>query len=193
MIFRNMHELSAGAATFLSLTMLFNAAQAAEAPNEPDNQLSPLVSPPVCADNRDMKATYIATPSDVFQNMGGGVAAAVRNFKTGAPEILLDVNRLANTPWQYQKFAYYHECAHHELGHMDIPKLKMHFDRRVAVEMEADCRAVSMLRDREKFSANDMTITTQTTRFEMEKNPNNRESQIRLRENNIQSCFLSAP
>lgn len=190
MKFRNMHKLPVGAAAFLSLAMLFNTAQAADVP---DNGPPPLVNPPACTDNRGMKAAYIATPSEDFYNMGGGVAATVRNFKTGAPEILLDINRLANTPWQYQKFAYYHECAHHELGHMDIPKLKMHYDLRVQIEMEADCRAISMLRDREKFSTDDMAIATQTTRFEMEKNPNNRESQIRQRENNIQACFLSAP
>lgn len=53
-------------------------------------------------------------------------------------------------PREFQRFIFYHECAHHELGHTSIPVHKEYAgwsSNRAKRETEADCRALERLKN----------------------------------------------
>lgn len=69
-------------------------------------------------------------------------------FVNRRPIISLDPERLARLPSKMQVFFYWHECAHHVLGH--------YFMRTFNSEKEADCWAVKTGRERGLFRRPDV-------------------------------------
>jgi len=73
----------------------------------------------------------------------------------GVPVILLDTESLGKLPEQFQNFVFFHECAHHELGHVTLENIIKEQTLRKADlsrELNADCVSVKRLVSDPKFS-----------------------------------------
>lgn len=152
-----------------------------------------LAAPPVCVDDRGMEVTYKFTTGEGLRGRVVNFAAAMRDPEvTGKPFILLDAPLLAMMTPQFQNLNYYHECAHHELGHLNkLPKEYSKAEKR-AIEGEADCEAAKKLSAEIGYRREDMNILYRnlTSIWQQE---GRSYDHARARIGGIDSCYRSAP
>jgi len=79
---------------------------------------------------------------------------AVATMLNGASAIVLDLNVLGNTAWQFELIAYAHECGHHFLGHVLNPS----YTPNPGHELAADCWAAKTTRDYGWLSPADYSV-----------------------------------
>ena len=84
-----------------------------------------------CVDNRGLRVAIEFGSVEV-----GGVAVATRR-DDGAPVIVLDREGLKGREGLFRRFVIAHECAHHQLGHLDAV-----WKSRIEKEIEAHCVAM---------------------------------------------------
>lgn len=75
-------------------------------------------------------------------NSPGLQDVAYSTVQAGTPVILVNPN-LAMTPGSYQAFAFFHECAHHGLGH--ILMIAHGQNPPMSAEVDADCVSIVQL------------------------------------------------
>jgi len=176
----------------LVLSLQFLTATGAQA--EPSAKDFPgLAAPPVCVDDRGMEVTYKFTTGEGLRGRVVNFAAAMRDPEvTGKPFILLDAPLLAMMTPQFQNLNYYHECAHHVLGHLNRPAREYSKSLKRDIEREADCEAARKLAMEVGYSREDMVVLYRNLAsiWQQEGRPY---EHTRARIGGIDSCYRSAP
>lgn len=99
----------------------------------------------------------IASPS-YFRSRHVDFGIATANFNR--PEILLDISSLRSMPEVFRLHVYYHECAHHALGHVGTAYYSKQANKqdRPIREREADCWAVRTMKEHHHISQQDLDL-----------------------------------
>ncbi len=145
----------------------------------------PLVPPPSCTNAQGQAVNFYYRDAAFFERFDLRFGMAFNDAKNGRPIAVLDKTTLATASSEFQHFAGYHECAHHENGD---PKTVagMSFLQKLQAEDAADCRAIKRLRDEKSYSSRELEIIIRDmTRLTMqeestEKSANLRAGKIRV-------------
>ena len=109
----------------------------------------PVVAPPVCVNNLGQSVSFISRPTTK-----GQVAAGMANRDTDGNPVIYRANYEKATP-AFQRFVDFHECAHHQVGHVDQPHPPRNSFEHLMNESIADCVAILRVREEanDSFSA----------------------------------------
>ncbi len=139
----------------------------------------PSRSQPVAFEGCQVDGLPVLTVEDPAVN---DIAVALRNPATGYPEIRY--NRAVATQLSYRTrlFVYFHECAHHRLGHT------LGYGRALPLVMEqqADCWAIRQLYGK-YLNAADLSALQQDLRFLSQASPTHFSGPQRAR--NLRDCL----
>ena len=97
---------------------------------------------PECVDPVGTKVKWIGVTTKTLIEFNAKAAVALKT-KTGHAQILYNKEGFPYLQDGWIKFIQYHECAHHELGHL-LPEYK---DNGISDEWEADCVAAKKLKE----------------------------------------------
>jgi len=103
-----------------------------------------VVTPPACINNLGETVSFISRPTT-----RGQVAAGMANRDSDGNPVIYRMSYELATP-AFQKFVDFHECAHHQVGHVDQPHPPRNSYDHLMNESIADC--VAILRVREEAS-----------------------------------------
>lgn len=108
-----------------------------------------VVAPPVCLNNLGESVSFISRPTTQ-----GQVAAGMANRDSDGNPVIYRANYEKATP-AFQKFVDFHECAHHQVGHVDQPHPPRNSFEHLMNESIADCVAILRVREEanDSFSA----------------------------------------
>ena len=100
-----------------------------------------VVAPPSCSNNQGEPVLFISR--SVSQ---GRVAAGMANRDTDGNPVIYRMNYDKATHG-FQRFIDFHECAHHQLGHVDQPHPPRNSFEHLMNESIADCVAILRVRE----------------------------------------------
>jgi hypothetical protein len=106
----------------------------------------PVVTPPVCINNLGETVSFISRPTNRSQ-----VAAGMANRDSDGNPVIYRVRYELATP-AFQKFVDFHECAHHQVGHVDQPHPPRNSYDHLMNESIADCVAILRVREEDNES-----------------------------------------
>ena len=104
-----------------------------------------VIAPLSCSNNLGEPVSFISR-----SGLPGKVAAGMANRDTDGNPVIYRMNYDQATP-AFQRFVDFHECAHHQLGHVDQPHPPYNSFEHLMNESIADC--VAILRVREEANA----------------------------------------
>lgn len=108
---------------------------------------------PICHDDKGVRVKFIPVSPVTLMMNGTSVAMAVKD-KQGKPVVAYDSYWIATLVPQHRTFIFYHECAHHELGHTNLPKYYNSPNDIEKGENDADCFAAQKVKQ-SGFTQND--------------------------------------
>ena len=101
----------------------------------------PLIDPPLCFNDRGETVEFITrSPSQ------GEVAAGIAHRDSDGRPIIVRMNYDKADP-AFQRFVDFHECAHHQVGHVDQPHPPRNSFDHLMNESIADCIAILRIRE----------------------------------------------
>ena len=101
----------------------------------------PLIDPPLCFNDRGETVEYIMRSASQ-----GQVAAGMANRDSDGRPIIVRMNYEKADP-AFQRFVDFHECAHHQVGHVDQPHPPRNSFDHLMNESIADCVAILRIRE----------------------------------------------
>ena len=101
----------------------------------------PVVTPPSCTNNQGEPVSFISR-----SGLQGEVAAGMANRDTDGNPVIYRMNYDKATP-AFQRFVDFHECAHHQVGHIDQPHPPRNSSEHLMNESIADCVAILLVRE----------------------------------------------
>jgi len=105
------------------------------------DQTNEVTTPPACVNN--LGETILFSLQSGSQ---GDVAAGMANRDTDGRPVIFRMNYENATP-AFQRFIDYHECAHHQVGHVDQPHPPRNSYAHLMNESIADCIAILRVRE----------------------------------------------
>ncbi len=99
------------------------------------------IAPPSCVNNLGETVLFLISASG-----DGDVAAGMANRDADARPVIYRVNYEKATP-AFQRFIDFHECAHHQVGHVDQPHPPRNSYDHLMNESIADCVAILRVRE----------------------------------------------
>ncbi len=103
--------------------------------------LHPLIDPPRCFNHLGETVEYITRSASQ-----GQVAAGMANRDSDGHPIIVRMNYDKADP-AFQRFVDFHECAHHQVGHVDQPHPPRNSFDHLMNESIADCVAILRVRE----------------------------------------------
>ena len=100
-----------------------------------------LIDPPVCFNHLGETVKYITRSASQ-----GQVAAGMANRDSDGRPIIVRMNYDKADP-AFQRFVDFHECAHHQVGHVDQPHPPRNSFDHLMNESIADCAAILRVRE----------------------------------------------
>ena len=100
-----------------------------------------VVTPPSCTNNQGEPVSFISR-----SGLQGEVAAGMANRDTDGNPVIYRMNYDKATP-AFQRFVDFHECAHHQVGHIDQPHPPRNSFEHLMNESIADCVAILRVRE----------------------------------------------
>jgi hypothetical protein len=100
-----------------------------------------LISPPSCVNNLGETVLFSERPASQ-----GGVAAGMANRDAEGRPVVYRMNYEKATS-AFQRFVDFHECAHHQVGHVDQPHPPRNSYDHLMNESIADCVAILRVRE----------------------------------------------
>jgi hypothetical protein len=100
-----------------------------------------VIPPPICMNNLGETVVFSSRTSD-----RGQVAAGMANRDQHGSPVIYRVNYENATP-AFQRFIDFHECAHHQVGHVDQPHPPRNSYDHLMNESIADCIAILRVRE----------------------------------------------
>jgi hypothetical protein len=127
------------------------------------NKQGLLLTPPACqANNQTIDYTPVTTM--MIWMYSNDVAQAFKDI-WGVGQVWFDKYRISRTPPEFQIFIFSHECAHHMLGHVDMPIIQAFANgKKREFENEADCMAMRRLKNEFGFKPRHFQKVYDTTR-----------------------------
>ena len=101
----------------------------------------PLIDPPRCFNHLGETVEYITRSTSQ-----GQVAAGMANRDSDGRPIIVRMNYHKADP-VFQRFVDFHECAHHQVGHVDQPHPPRNSFDHLMNESIADCAAILRVRE----------------------------------------------
>jgi len=101
----------------------------------------PLIDPPLCFNDRGETVEFITRSASQ-----GEVAAGMANRDSDGRPIIVRMNYDKADP-AFQRFVDFHECAHHQVGHVDQPHPPRNSFDHLMNESIADCIAILRIRE----------------------------------------------
>ncbi|MDB4022351.1 hypothetical protein N8348_03745 [Litorivicinus sp.] len=101
----------------------------------------PLIDPPLCFNDRRETVEFITHSASQ-----GEVAAGMANRDSDGRPIIVRMNYDKADP-AFQRFVDFHECAHHQVGHVDQPHPPRNSFDHLMNESIADCIAILRIRE----------------------------------------------
>ena len=101
----------------------------------------PLIDPPSCLNHLGETVQYITRSASQ-----GQVAAGMANRDSDGRPIIVRMNYDKADP-AFQRFVDFHECAHHQVGHVDQPHPPRNSFDHLMNESIADCVAILRVRE----------------------------------------------
>lgn len=101
---------------------------------------------PECHDPLGLKVQWVGVPVETLKKFNARAAVGIRSQTPAFGEyakVLYNKDSLPYAPDEWIRFILYHECAHHELGHL-LPEYK---PASIQDEWDADCVAVKKLKE----------------------------------------------
>lgn len=148
--------------TLSSLTLTFALVAGASIPvPAAATPINGLIALPECTDMQGRQISYIPRTTQAMRAERLAIGAAWNDPRTGQPYIDFDAERLPATPPEFQLFALYHECAHHQLGHTSLKANDMTKPLQ-AYEEDADCAAFTRLHREKGFGMREINIIGDT-------------------------------
>ena len=105
------------------------------------DQTNEVTTPPACVNNLGETILF-----SLRSGSQGGVAAGMANRDTDGRPVIFRMNYENATP-AFQRFIDYHECAHHQVGHVDQPHPPRNSYAHLMNESIADCIAILRVRE----------------------------------------------
>ena len=105
-----------------------------------------VITPPACVNN--LGETILFSLRSGGQ---GGVAAGMANRDADGRPVIFRMNYEKASP-AFQRFIDYHECAHHQVGHVDQPHPPRNSYAHLMNESIADCVAILRVREEADYS-----------------------------------------
>ena len=100
-----------------------------------------VIAPPSCSNNQGEPVSFISR-----SGLQGQVAAGMANRDTDGNPVIYRMNYDKATS-AFQRFVDFHECAHHQVGHVDQPHPPRNSSEHFMNESIADCIAALRFRD----------------------------------------------
>ena len=100
-----------------------------------------VITPPACVNNFGETILF-----SLRSGSQGGVAAGMANRNADGRPVIFRMNYEKATP-AFQRFIDYHECAHHQVGHVDQPHPPRNSFAHLMNESIADCIAILRVRE----------------------------------------------
>lgn len=115
-----------------------------------------LINLPKCTDNRGRDVEYVPVTGQDLKDHDVSIATSYRaNYFQ--PYIAYDRDLLPNTPPEFQEMVFSHECAHHELGHMDLDVAEFQKNK-ARYEKDADCTGLERLRRQKNYGRREIAV-----------------------------------
>ena len=105
------------------------------------DQTNQVITPPACVNNLGETILF-----SLRSGSQGGVAAGMANRDADGRPVIFRMNYDKATP-AFQRFIDYHECAHHQVGHVDQPHPPRNSYAHLMNESIADCIAILRVRE----------------------------------------------
>jgi hypothetical protein len=111
--------------------------------------LNPVIAPPRCINNHGENVQFVSRATSQSQ-----IAAGMANRNADGKPVIYRMN-YENADPAFQRFIDFHECAHHQVGHVDQPHPQRNSYEHLMNESIADCVAILRVREEadESFSA----------------------------------------
>jgi hypothetical protein len=100
-----------------------------------------VIAPPSCSNNQGEPVLFISR-----SGLQGRVAAGMANRDTDGTPVIYRMNYDKATP-AFQRFVDFHECAHHQVGHVDQLHPPRNSFEHLMNESIADCVAILRVRE----------------------------------------------
>ena len=100
-----------------------------------------VIAPPSCSNNQGEPVSFISR-----SGLQGQVAAGMANRDTDGNPVIYRMNYDKATS-AFQRFVDFHECAHHQVGHIDQPHPPRNSFEHLMNESIADCVAILRVRE----------------------------------------------
>ena len=100
-----------------------------------------VIAPPSCSNNQGEPVSFISR-----SGLQGQVAAGMAKRDTDGNPVIYRMNYDKATP-AFQRFVDFHECAHHQVGHIDQPHPPRNSFEHLMNESIADCVAILRVRE----------------------------------------------
>ena len=100
-----------------------------------------VIAPPSCSNNQGELVSFISR-----SGLQGQVAAGMANRDIDGNPVIYRMNYDKATP-AFQRFVDFHECAHHQVGHIDQPHPPRNSFEHLMNESIADCVAILRVRE----------------------------------------------
>jgi hypothetical protein len=142
----------------------------------------PLAPAPSCTNNKG-ETVFFETVEGGRKGLAAGMA---RRDGEGRPVVMRASFTAAPEP--FQKFIDRHECAHHQVGDVDMPHPPRNGPEHLMNEAVADCIAILRLRDEEGFGEAGLKQVSESLAADM-KGIGFPEISVSSRLRNIESCF----
>jgi len=118
-----------------------------------------IVEPPICYNNLGEKVNFLQK-----NNPNSEVTAGMAIRGPDRKPIVYRFN-YEKSPPEFQIFVDYHECAHHQTGHVDQPHPPINSYEHLMNESIADCLAILRMRDEWMRKTIDYEIFINTLRY----------------------------
>ena len=172
-----MHRLIA-----ISLAALCACLSGVSSPAAAQDGANPLAPAPACTNNKG-ETVHFETVEGGRKGLAAGMA---RRDGNGRP-VVMRANFTA-APEAFQKFIDRHECAHHQVGDVDMPHPPRNGPEHLMNEAVADCISILRLRDEEGFGEAGLKEVSEALAADM-KGIGFPEISVSSRLRNIESCF----
>ena len=138
-----------------------------------------VIAPPSCSNNQGEPVSFVSR-----SGLQGKVAAGMANRDTDGNPVIYRMNYDKATP-AFQRFIDFHECAHHQVGHVDQPHPPRNSFEHLMNESIADCVAILRVREEanESYAAVIDGLKTAMTRVGFPK------SSTDSRMSNVINCY----
>lgn len=115
---------------------------------------------PACKNRLGIAVQFVAVGHEEFNQVAQGLTmAAAVGHMSPAPLVFLDKEIITRFPAPFQRSVFFHECAHHEKGHI-LPTQEF--------EDEADCESMKSMKQSGELDSSSLDIVKRATRIIME-------------------------